>query len=80
MMIFLMEGDAPLATRFDVGFTDIETGLLTTDPSPSFTLTGIDPHRSQTYGQQNQPAVSVTPSNRPHVTVSPNGGETGRVA
>lgn len=66
---------------FDVGFTDVETGLPTTDPSPFFfTLTGIDPQAVAkiTVSKNETPLLTVTPSNHtPQVTViSPNGGET----
>ncbi len=66
---------------FDVGFTDVETGRPTTDPSPFFfTLTGIDPQAAAkiTVSKNETPLLTVTPSNHaPRVTViSPNGGET----
>jgi hypothetical protein len=76
-------GDSSILAHhcFDVGFTDIEAGLPTTDPSPFFfTLTGIDAHAAAkiTVSKNETPLLTVMPSNyAPHVTViSPNGGET----
>jgi hypothetical protein len=66
---------------FDVGFTDVETGLPTNDPSPFFfILTQIDPQAVAkiTVSKNETSLLTVTPSNHtPRVTViSPNGGET----
>jgi hypothetical protein len=65
---------------FDVGFTDVETGLPTTESSPFFfTLTGIDPQAAAkiTITKNNASLLTVTSSNHaPSVRViSPNGGE-----
>lgn len=66
---------------FAVGFTDVETGLPMTEPSPFFfTLTDIDPQAAAkiTVSKNDTLLLTVTPSNHtPAVTViSPNGGET----
>jgi hypothetical protein len=65
---------------FEVGFTDVETGLPTTEPSPFFySLTGIDPQAAAkiTVSRNDAPLLIVTPSNHaPTVAViSPNGSE-----
>ncbi|MCK6624942.1 MAG: hypothetical protein L6R45_07170 [Anaerolineae bacterium] len=65
---------------FDVGFTDVETGLPTTEPSPFFfTVNQIDPQAAAkiTVSKNDAPLLTLTPSNHaPSLTVlSPNGGE-----
>jgi hypothetical protein len=71
-----------LARRcFEVGFVDLETGQLTTDPSPYFfTLPGINPDQVAKITLRHRQASLVTllPSNHPPaVTITfPNGGET----
>jgi hypothetical protein len=65
---------------FAVGFTDVETGLPTSDASPFFfTLTNIDPQAAAkiTITKNEAPLLTVAASNHaPSVTIdSPNGGE-----
>lgn len=75
------EDDALLAQHcFDVGFTDLETGQATNEPSPFFfTLTDVNPGDvSQVSVTKNKVSIIiVTPSNNaPEVGVTfPNGGE-----
>jgi hypothetical protein len=66
---------------FDLGFTDVETGLPSTEPSPFFfTLAGVDPQTAAkiTVSKNDTPVATLTPSNHaPSVNlISPNGGET----
>jgi hypothetical protein len=79
--------DQTLLTQrcFEVGFTDVETGLASAESSPYFlTLTDIDPATvakislSQNQTSLEAPASVVTPSqNPPSLAIeSPNGGET----
>jgi hypothetical protein len=66
---------------FDLGFTDVETGLPSTEPSPFFfTLANIDPQAAAkiTLSKNDAPVATLIPSSHaPSVKlISPNGGET----
>ena len=65
--------NTPLAHYcFDLGFTDVETGLPTIEPSPFFfTLTDVDPLAAAkiTLSKNEAPLATLTPSN--HAPVSP---------
>jgi hypothetical protein len=66
---------------FDLGFTDVETGLPSLGPSPFFfTLTDVDPLAAAkiTLSKNEASLATLVPSNHaPSITlISPNGGET----
>jgi hypothetical protein len=66
---------------FDLGFTDVETGLPGAEPSPFFfTLADVDPQAAAkiTLSKNDAPVATLTPSNHaPSVKlISPNGGAT----